>query len=75
MLENEIGEKNERICPNDNCQFDNHINGANFCVLCGTLLYYRCENCADVNPRYANFCFYCGSSISDMKPFVQNEDD
>lgn len=39
-----LTERDDRICPNENCQYDNHVKGANFCVLCGTLLYHRCEN-------------------------------
>ena len=34
----------ERICPNTNCKYDNHAKGANFCILCGTLLYHGKEN-------------------------------
>ena len=34
----------KRICPNTNCKYDNHAKGANFCILCGTLLYPRKEN-------------------------------
>ncbi|HEY4481974.1 MAG TPA: zinc ribbon domain-containing protein [Candidatus Brocadiaceae bacterium] len=63
MSTNVISERDDRVCPNVNCQYDNHIKGANFCILCGTLLYHRCENCLDVNPRYARFCYYCGSSL------------
>ncbi len=64
----------DRVCPNTNCQYDHHIKGANFCCLCGTLLYHRCENCADVNAKYSRFCYYCGSSISDA-PSSQYEED
>ncbi len=75
MAGNIITEKDDRICPNINCQYDNHVKGANFCVLCGTLLYHRCESCVDVNPRYARFCYYCGSSMSEIKPPTQYETD
>lgn len=75
MSDNVPGERDDRICPNTNCQYDHHIKGANFCILCGTLLYHRCENCEDVNPQYARFCYYCGSSISENKSSVQYEAD
>jgi predicted amidophosphoribosyltransferase len=73
MPDNVVTERDDRICPNTNCQYDNHAKGANFCVLCGTLLYHRCENCVEVNPRYARFCYYCGSSLSEVKPSVPYE--
>lgn len=66
-----ITEKDDRVCPNENCQFDNHAKGSNFCILCGTLLYHRCENCVEVNPRYARFCYYCGSSLTESASSVQ----
>ncbi len=75
MSGNMVSEMDERICPNTNCQYDNHAKGANFCILCGTLLYQRCENCIDVNPRYARFCYYCGSSISEIKSSSHYESD
>jgi len=68
-------EPNDRICPNSNCQYDHHVKDANFCILCGTLLYYRCEDCTLVNPRYARFCFYCGSNISDIESTVPYDPD
>lgn len=71
MSTNVISERDDRVCPNVNCQYDNHIKGANFCVLCGTLLYHRCENCLDVNPRYARFCYYCGSSLLEINSSSQ----
>jgi len=70
MSTNVISERDDRVCPNVNCH-DNHIKGANFCVLCGTLLYHRCENCLDVNPRYARFCYYCGSSLLEINSSSQ----
>lgn len=75
MSDTIITDRDDRICPNTNCQYDNHVKGANFCVLCGTLLYHRCENCLDVNARYARFCYYCGSSLSEVNPPVQYEAD
>jgi predicted amidophosphoribosyltransferase len=75
MSDTIITDRDDRICPNTNCQYDNHVKGANFCVLCGTLLYHRCENCLDVNPRYSRFCYYCGSSLSEVKPSAQYEAD
>lgn len=58
-----------RICPNNNCSFDLHAEGANFCILCGTLLYQRCDDCSVVNPRYAKFCHRCGTSVEDLRNF------
>ena len=75
MSDNVITERDDRICPNTNCQYDNHVKGANFCILCGTLLYQRCENCMDANPRFARFCYYCGSSLSEVKSTAQYEED
>ncbi len=54
-------------CPNPGCEFDKHHPKANFCVLCGTLLFRRCENCLDINPRYANFCQFCGSNLDEVR--------
>ena len=70
-----VTETDDRICPNTNCQYDHHAKGANFCILCGTLLYHRCENCLDVNPQYSRFCYYCGSSLSELKPSIQDDAD
>ena len=67
MANNSYTEAECKICPNSHCQFDHHAKGANFCILCGTLLYYRCDDCASVNPKYAKFCFYCGSNIADVE--------
>ena len=60
-----IGE--QKICPNPNCQFDKHSPRANFCILCGTLLYARCEDCLSENPMYANFCHYCGANLDELR--------
>ena len=56
-----------KICPNEACKFDNSHEDANFCILCGTLLYRQCDNCLDVNPRYAKFCYYCGTNLEDLR--------
>ena len=58
-----------KTCPNGNCNFDLHVKGANFCILCGTLLYQRCDDCLEVNPKYARFCYCCGTSIEDLRNF------
>lgn len=52
-----------RICPNPDCQYDKHEEGANFCILCGTLLYRQCDDCLKENPRYARYCYYCGTDL------------
>jgi hypothetical protein len=54
-------------CPNPTCEFDKHHPKANFCILCGTLLFRRCDNCLDVNPRYAKFCQYCGANLDEVR--------
>ncbi len=71
LNENEGNENNYelRTCPNSSCNFDYHAEGAHFCILCGTLLYHRCDNCLEVNPRYAKFCHRCGTSIEDVRNF------
>lgn len=56
-----------RKCPNPSCEFDKHHPKANFCILCGTLLYRRCDNCIEVNPRYARFCQYCGTNLEEVR--------
>ena len=56
-----------KACPNPTCEFDKHHLKANFCILCGTLLFRRCENCLDANPRYARFCQFCGSNLDEMR--------
>ena len=56
-----------RICPNPDCEYDKHEEGANFCILCGTLLYRRCDDCLKENPRYARFCYYCGTDLDELR--------
>lgn len=68
-LDNDESMGRIRICPNNNCNFDVHAKDANFCILCGTLLYKRCDDCLDVNPRYAKFCHCCGTCIEDLRNF------
>ncbi|MEW6355277.1 MAG: zinc ribbon domain-containing protein [Planctomycetota bacterium] len=60
-----IGER--KTCPNPDCQFDKSMPRANFCILCGTLLYARCEDCLADNPMYANFCHYCGANLQELR--------
>lgn len=60
-----IGE--QKLCPNPACLFDKHAPRANFCILCGTLLYRRCDNCLDENPMYAKFCHYCGTNLDELR--------
>lgn len=72
IIEKDDKEVSARICPNSNCQYDHHQKAANFCILCGTLLYQRCDDCLEENPKYAQFCFYCGTSLSDLKRAATN---
>jgi hypothetical protein len=30
-------------------------------------LFKRCDNCLDVNPRYAKFCQFCGSNLEEVR--------
>jgi len=60
-----IGER--KTCPNPDCQFDKNTPRANFCILCGTLLYARCEDCVAENPMYANFCHFCGANLQELR--------
>lgn len=72
MLNESVNDETEnkiRICPNNNCNFDLHQKGSNFCILCGTLLYQRCDNCLEVNPRYAKFCHRCGTCVEDLRNY------
>lgn len=55
------------VCPNPGCEYDKHAKDANFCVLCGTLLYRRWDDCQVANPRYARFCFYCGTDLDEVR--------
>ena len=57
----------EHACPNPQCRYDKHEDGANFCLLCGTLLYTHCEDCLANNPQYARFCYYCGSDLDELR--------
>ncbi|NOZ21181.1 MAG: hypothetical protein GXP25_08830 [Planctomycetes bacterium] len=60
-----IGER--KICPNPDCQFDKSTPRANFCILCGTLLYARCDDCLAENPMYASFCHFCGANLEELR--------
>lgn len=63
----ELNRGNDISCPNSSCEYDHHLKGANFCMLCGTLLYQRCEDCLSANPQYAKFCYYCGTSLLELR--------
>lgn len=54
-------------CPNTDCRFDKHAQGANFCILCGTLLFTHCSDCLARAPQYAKFCQYCGSDLRELR--------
>jgi predicted amidophosphoribosyltransferase len=55
------------MCPNPECEYDKHTKDANFCILCGTLLYRRCDDCRVTNPKYARFCYYCGTPLDELR--------
>lgn len=65
----------DMVCPNTGCEYDHHLKGANFCTLCGTLLYQRCEDCLSVNPQYALFCYFCGTSLIELRSLQHKHDD
>ena len=66
-MDEELNRNNDISCPNSSCEYDHHLKGANFCMLCGTLLYQRCEDCLSANPQYAKFCYYCGTSLLELR--------
>ncbi len=66
-MDAELNRSNDIACPNSSCEYDHHLKGANFCMLCGTLLYQRCEDCLSANPQYAKFCYYCGTSLLELR--------
>ncbi len=66
-MDAELNRSNDICCPNSSCEYDHHLKGANFCMLCGTLLYQRCEDCLSANPQYAKFCYYCGTSLLELR--------
>jgi predicted amidophosphoribosyltransferase len=66
-MDEELNSSNDIICPNSSCEYDHHQKGANFCTLCGTLLYQRCEDCLSANPQYGKFCHYCGTSLLELR--------
>ena len=55
------------LCPNSECEYDHHLEGANFCLLCGTLLTKKCEDCLSSNPQYARTCYQCGTSLLELR--------
>ena len=63
----ELNKSSFTVCPNSSCEYNHHMKGANFCTLCGTLLYQRCEDCLAANPKYAKFCHYCGTSLLELR--------
>ncbi len=67
----ELPDTDEHTCPNPQCRYDKHADGANFCLLCGTLLYTHCEDCLANNPQYARFCYYCGSDLDELRENAQ----
>ena len=60
-------------CPNPDCRYDHHLEDSNFCMLCGTLLYQRCGDCLSSNPQYAKFCYYCGTSLLELRAMQDDE--
>ncbi len=66
-MDAELNRSNDIVCPNSSCEYDHHLKGANFCMLCGTLLYQRCEDCLSANPQFAKFCYYCGTSLLELR--------
>ena len=56
-----------KICPK--CLYKKHLEDAEFCIMCGTDLYNRCDahneqNEEHFNPPNARFCYKCGSPTS-----------
>ncbi len=66
-MNEETNKSSFTVCPNSSCEYNHHMKGANFCMLCGTLLYQRCEDCLAANPKYAKFCHYCGTSLLELR--------
>jgi len=60
-------------CPNPQCRYDKHEKDANFCILCGTLLYTHCEDCLAHSPTYARFCHHCGTDLAELRELRQLE--
>ncbi len=56
-----------RRCPNVQCQYDKHYPDANFCILCGTLLFTHCNDCLGNNAPYARFCHLCGADLDELR--------
>ncbi len=71
----ENNDSSDFTCPNSNCEYDHHLKGANFCILCGTLLYERCEDCLSANPQYAEFCYFCGTSLAELRSLQDSYDE
>ncbi len=66
-MDKNLNKISSTACPNSNCEYNHHLEGANFCMLCGTLLYQRCDDCLTSNPKYAKFCHYCGTSLQELR--------
>jgi ribosomal protein L40E len=66
-MDEELNKSSFSVCPNSSCEYNHHMKGANFCTLCGTLLYQRCDDCLAANPKYAKFCHYCGTSLLELR--------
>jgi glutaredoxin-related protein len=74
-MDKDLNRISSTACPNSNCEYNHQLEGANFCMLCGTLLYQRCDDCLSSNPKYAKFCHYCGTSLQELRSIeVQYED-
>jgi ribosomal protein L40E len=74
-MNEETNKSSFTVCPNSSCEYNHHVKGANFCTLCGTLLYQRCEDCLAANPKYAKFCHYCGTSLLELRSIEEQYED
>ena len=74
-MDEELNKSSFSVCPNSSCEYNHHMKGANFCTLCGTLLYQRCDDCLVANPKYAKFCHYCGTSLLELRSIEEQYED
>jgi ribosomal protein L40E len=74
-MDEELNKSSFSVCPNSSCEYNHHMKGANFCTLCGTLLYQRCDDCLAANPKYAKFCHYCGTSLLELRSIEEQYED
>ena len=65
--EDDAEEPGARCCPSMQCQYDKHEPDANFCILCGTLLFTHCEDCLGSSAPYARFCRLCGADLDELR--------